>query len=75
LQNNSTGLGARQSSDAAPIGIPQRPQNFVPAGYSCRQRGQVTPIGLSGEVSTSVETGWKVVLPQRPQNDLPASFN
>jgi len=43
-------LGARQSSDAAPIGIPQRPQNFVPARYSWRQRGQMTPVGVAGEI-------------------------
>ena len=74
LQNTSTGFGARQSSAAAPIGIPQRPQNFVPAGYSCRQRWQVTPTGVSGEVFTPVETGWKVVLPQRPQNFTPSAY-
>jgi len=29
LQNTSTGLGARQSSAAVPIGMPQRPQNLI----------------------------------------------
>jgi len=36
----STGRGAIQAMAAAPSEAPQRPQNFVPAGWSIPQRVQ-----------------------------------
>jgi hypothetical protein len=73
LQNTSTGFGARQSSGAVVIGIPQRPQNFVPKGYSWRQRGQVIPLEVAVGACRPPVTGSKIVLPQRPQNFTPSA--
>ena len=64
------------------MGMPHRPQNLMPAGYVCPQRGQVIPlgdgdggagVGVDGVAGNSPVTGWNVVLPQRPQNFTPSA--
>src|SRR4029079_13768080 len=64
-----------------PIGMPHFPQNLIPAGYCCLQRGHATMVCAAGggllpvlsRPDTAAVTNLNLEWPHRPQNFIPSA--